>query len=208
MCKYNKTIIINEERAIRFCVSDVLNKEGEEVLRYTIEEFFMHRGIKKSYKIRCGDTFDFEGWINTSLESRKSIDSLSYDFDKGHPLYTPLLHMLQDDEKVVINDSTQKKNTKNIEISKEEDKISIIFTNTINPENMTKKFYVSLDKGSTHSDKSSKNIKSRLNTFFKEAIDAMYLISIENYVVNAKDKESEKSKQYTKTMVTNPTEAA
>lgn len=194
-----KIILLDEEkRAINYCETEGYNPGRN---RHTIEEYFIDHGIKKMYKLNCGENYSFEGWINADIKTKQSIDSISFELDSTHPLYLPFQNMLQEDEKLIINDeNTPSENSKYTEICKKEDKIVLSFVNKLNQEDVTKKFLI-------HSGQDGK-ARQRIKDFFEELVKTMKQISKEDFEVRDKGPDSEEAKQFIKTVMPNSTEAA
>jgi len=200
---FNKTIIVNNNRIIKFYISEVYSiKYDDYIPKYIIEEYFIEKEeMYKSYRLSFDDKVTFTGWINAGLKEKESIKTLSFEFDSKHPLYSPLIHLLKRDKSLVINDDdTSKIRTKYMKISKNEEKISIDFKNNKKNDNTQDKFQITF-KSITPNKKKYIDTKERLRILFKELINQMYQISIEEYLLNTIGIEDENVKIYMKTMI-------
>lgn len=200
---FDKTIIINSDRIIKFHISEVYSTKYDEYIpKYVIEEYFIEKEeMHKSYRLSFDDKVTLTGWINASLKERENIKKLSFDFDPKHPLYSPLIHLLKKDKSLVINDDdTSKIRTKYMKISKNEQNISLVFINNKKNDSEQDKFQVAF-KSITPNKKKYIDTKKRLRIFFKESINQMYQISIEEYLLNEIGIEDENVKVYMKTMI-------
>ena len=100
MIEYKKTIKINDDRILKFYISD-----GYAQPMYTIMEGFIENDeIKKTYNLSQWDDYGFTAWINNI---DKDIKTISYEFDINHPLYIPLIHLLNYDEELIIDDDDE-----------------------------------------------------------------------------------------------------
>ena len=193
MCTYKKMIKINNDRILNFYISEVYSEKlGEYYKKYSIEEHFIEKDeIYKSYKLNRGDEYSFNGWINAKPQEKKKMEEVSFDFDINHPIYTPLLHMLGYNEKIIVRDGINpKRKNKFVLISKEEDKIKLSFINKYKKANIENKFDITVIEE-----------KTILRTFFKELIEQMYQISIEEYLLKTIGPKDEKVKVYMKAML-------
>ena len=83
------------------------------------EEVFENKSINKSYEIIWKDNYMF------CARSNEVNDSVSFTFNIDHPLFFPLLHLLDDSKKVIISDENNK--NKFLEISRDDNNISMSF---------------------------------------------------------------------------------
>ena len=203
MVTFEKTIKVSNERIIKFYISDGLST------KYSIEEFFIEDDeMHKSYRLSCNDDYNFAGWINAGLKDKEEMETLSYDFEPSHPLYGPLNHLLRDQNQIILDDDhTEEDNKKILLIAKDEDRITLDFINHLEKDDVQNKFSVT-SKGliSDPNTKADYDKKERLLLFFKESINQMYQISIEEYLLNEKGIEDENTKIFVKTMIPNKVE--
>lgn len=154
----------------------------------TIMEIFLNE--EKHYRLCRWDDYAFVGWSNEG----KEINKLSFEFDKSHPLYIPLLHLINYDEELIIDDDdTYEMNKKYLLIHKDEDIIKMKFINNLNAnELLAEKFRVfikniGLDCRSKI-DCQYKDTKERLFYFFKETREIItndyHQMTIEEYTIN------------------------
>ena len=198
MVIFEKTIKLSDERIIKFYISEGLST------RYSIEEYFIENDeMHKDYRLSVDDHYSFIGWINASLPTKEEMETLSYDFEPNHPLYAPLNHLLRDDKQLIIDDDhTIGDNKKVLLLSKDEDRITMDFINHLAKDDVQSKFSI-FSRGiiSDPKTKATPEIKERLRLFFNEAINQMYQISIEEYLLNEKGIEDEDVKVFMKTMI-------
>ena len=145
--------------------------------------------------------------FNSYVDSYDTSSIVSYEFDKNHPLFLALFHLLNYDEELLIDDDgTIEEEKKYLLIKKIKDKIYILFVNKLeNNEFLSKKFNVFVKNilydGRSKVDIKSKDTKIRLNNFFNEVyedlINEYHQISIEEYLLNNSDKkEYQQIKKY------------
>lgn len=196
MIEYKKTIKINDDRILKFYISD-----GYAQPMYTIMEGFIENDeIKKTYNLSQWDDYGFTAWINNI---DKDIKTISYEFDINHPLYIPLIHLLNYDEELIIDDDdTYELNKKCMRIYKKKDKILVDFINKLEDNNYystSEKFHVFIKNivtdGRSKIDCQYKDTKERLSVFFNEVYDIFtkdhQQISIEEYLLkNNQDEEA------------------
>lgn len=196
-----KKISVNQNRIIEYTISDGYTQI------HTISEIFIENGkLIKQYRLSRWDDYGFSGWINTNTDSISNVNSLSYDFEIGHPLYIPLFHLLRDDEQLIIDDDeTSEINKKYILISKLKDKINLTFINGLEKTDAINKFYIFIKNigpdGRSKIDCSYKDTKERLYLFFQEAYtqfnEEVHQITIEEYLLkNSKKFGNEEYKKY------------
>ena len=193
MDSYERTVMVGENRIINYTISDGY------VPMHTIREDFIEKGkIIKNYKLCRWDDYGFTGWINNDANNQESINLVSYKFDINHPFYIPLLHLLQGDEHLIIDDDqTQELNKKYMMITKEEDNIVITFANNLESNSTINRFYVFIKNigpdARSKIDCFYKDTKERLDSFFKEIYELVteeyHQITIEEYLLK-------KSKSY------------
>ena len=201
MIEYKKTIKINDDRILKFYISD-----GYAQPMYTIMEGFIENDeIKKTYNLSQWDDYGFTAWINNI---DKDIKTISYEFDINHPLYIPLIHLLNYDEELIIDDDdTNELNKKCMRIYNKKDKILVDFINKLEDNNYystSEKFHVFIKNivtdGRSKIDCQYKDTKERLFIFFKEVYDIFtkdhQQISIEEYLL--KNNQDEEAKVFKK----------
>lgn len=186
---------IGNDRILRYSKSDYYPYTS------TIMELFSNE--EKHYRLCRWDDYGFVGWSNDG----KKINKLSFEFDNNHPLYIPLLHLINYDEELIIDDDdTYEMNKKYLLIHKEEDKIKMEFINNLNAnELLAEKFRVFIKNIGidcrSKIDCQYKDTKERLFYFFKEVIkdfnDEYHQMTIEEYIINNNPKvETKELKKY------------
>lgn len=198
MVTFEKTIKVSNERIIKYYISDGLST------RYSIEEYFIKDDeMHKDYRLSIDDHYHFIGWINANLPAKEEMETLSYDFEPSHPLYAPLNHLLREESQLIIDDDhTIGDNKKVLLVSRDEDRITLDFINHLEKDDVQNKFSI-FSRGIISDPKTKANFetKERLLLFFKEAINQMYQISIEEYLLKEKGIEDEDAKIFMKTMM-------
>lgn len=188
MKKYEKTIRINDDRILKYNISDGFAKD-----EYTIMEGFIKDDeIEKTYNLSQWDDYGFTAWIN---DMDSNIKHISYEFDDNHPLFMPLIHLLNyDDELTIDDDDTRELNKKYMKIYKKDKKIIMEYTNILESENYyssSEKFHVFIKNivtdGRSKIDCQYRDTKMRLSIFFNEVYDVFtndhQQISIEEYLL-------------------------
>lgn len=161
-----KEITIDENRILKYTVTTGYVKPTY----YIIEGFLENGELKKTYSLSQTDDYHFTGW----LDDDKGINALSFEFDKNHPLYFPLLNLLNNDNELIIDDDdTREYNLNYLSINKRNDKIYINFIDNKNDDYSIDKFKVFikniLTDGRSKIDQQYKDTKIRLNDFFRQA---------------------------------------
>ena len=187
---FEKRIQINKNRILIYRIS-----KGYAKPTYTIEEGFIeNREVIKTYSLSQWDDYGFNGWIYND----KEINSISFNFDKNHPLYFPLFHLLNyDDELLIDDDATRENNKIYIRLYREKDIIYMDFIDELNEDNRIDKFYVFIKNitkdGRSKMDQENKDTKIRLFEFFNEVHNTLLMdnhqISMEEYLLENMKKE-------------------
>ena len=174
-----KRIKINKDRLIILSVDNSIIS--------ICEYFAKDNSLLKTYNLSCYDDFGFNAF------TCDDCDKVSFDFDINHPLYFPLLHFLEKDDKVIIDDDhTRNLNENFLKVYKNDDKISMSFVNSDNKN--FDKFNVFVNSivpdCSSKIDYQGLDTKERLNVFFEEAINALldqnHQITMEEYMTKKK----------------------
>lgn len=168
---------VNENRFL------VFQKEDDDSLTATTtigEYFFEEEKIKKYYKIIKWYDYGFKSWtsddnIYSDNSNDDTINTISFEFDINHPLYINLLHLLNYDTKLIIDDDWFETGDLEhyVSIRRKKNKIFVDFIDNTNyKKNLTipRRFLVFIknimpDVRSKMNDKT----KVRLADFFKEA---------------------------------------
>ena len=202
MNELEKRIKINENRILIYQIS-----KGYAKPTYTITDGFLENGdIQKTYSLSQWDDYGLNAWIIDN----NGVNKVSFEFNLEHPLYIPLLHLLNyDDELIIDDDDTVENNIKYINIYKKNNLIFIDFIDNINYNgqiNLTEKFNIFIKNigfdGRSKIDQLHLDTKKRLYIFFNEIYDRLIKIynqiSIEEYLINNKLLTKEESKKYIK----------
>lgn len=192
--EFDKTKRVNKNRTISYNVSN-----GYVPMQTIKEDIFEDGEFKKNYRLNRWDDYGFVGWSN----DKKDINKLSFEFDKDHPLYIPLLHLINFDEEILIDDDdTYEINKKYLLIHKEEDKIIMDFINKLSTELEYEKFRVFIKNvGIDCRSKIDVDTKDRLYCFFKESYEELtntyHQETIEEYTIkNNPEIETKELKKY------------
>ena len=182
-----KVIKVNDNRIIRYNISDGY------IPIHTIREDFLENGkLIKNYQFSRWDDYGFKGYVSLNFEDFIKINQINYDFDINHPFYIPLLHLLNGEKELIIDDDeTYELNKKYMKIYKEEEKIIIKFIYELEDEYVLEKFYVFIKNIGpdirSKIDCLNKDTKERLYLFYEDIykifIEEYHQITIEEYLL-------------------------
>ena len=187
-----KRIQIDDNRILIFSIT-----EGYAKPTYTITEGFLENGdVKKSYSLSQWDDYGLNAWINND----EDVSQVSFEFDMNHPLFVPLLHLLNYDEELIIDDDdTREENKKYLSIKRDSDRIVINFIDTLDLDYSTfsERFHVFIKNifsdGRSKIDQNYKDTKRRLYVFFNEAMESImkeyHQMNMEEYLIKDFPKE-------------------
>ncbi len=150
----------------------------DRVLRYRlinnfpiIEELFFENGeLEKNYTLNRTQDYCFDAMTFADDD----VNELSFEYDENHPLYLPLLHLLNNEEKLIIDDDyTREEYQKYLIICKDDNKIILSFINNSN------RISISIDKFNiviiniirdlrSKIDQKNMDTKEKLTEFFRE----------------------------------------
>ena len=185
MKQLEKRMQIDDNRILIFNVS-----EGYAKPTITMMEGFLKNGdLIKTYSLSQWDDYGLNGWVNND----EDLDKISFEFDKSHPLFLPLFHLLDyDDELLIDDDDSQEDNKKYLLVHRKEDKIYMDFIDELGYSFYTgERFHVFIKNilfdGRSKIDRDQKDTKERLLTFFNEAYDEImgkyHQIDFEEYLL-------------------------
>lgn len=149
----------------------------DRVLRYrfinnfpVIEELFFENGeLEKNYTLNRTQDYCFEAMTFADDD----VNELSFEYDENHPLYLPLLHLLNNEEKLIIDDDyTREEYQKYLIISKDDNKIILSFINNSKRVDFDKFNIVIINiirDLRSKIDQKNMDTKERLTEFFREA---------------------------------------
>lgn len=206
MVVFDKMIKESNGRIIKFNIY-MFEKNQLEPPVYSIEEYFIENDeISKSYRMCKNGGYHFSGWFNDSAAAKEQIQSVTYDFNIEHPLYEPLLHLLGNDDTLVIDDEkTTEIVKKYMMLCKSNDKISLFFINNLKSDNIEKKFDIAIKKTSydytSKTDNLDSDIKNRIENFFIEVADILTDDKDHMPIINNNQEEEEKI--YIKALISN-----
>lgn len=163
----------------------------------TIQEYVLKDGKPiKNYSLSKYDDYGFNGHIYIKENDTYILDkvnSLSFDFSIDHPLYIPLLNLLNGDDELIIDDDyTNNLNKKYMIIKRKHDKIYLCFVNSLEEDELIYKFFVFIKNimfdSRSKIDYMNKDTKDRLYLFFEE-IDEVFKgeyhqLTLLEYLVN------------------------
>ena len=153
------------------------------------------------------DDYSFKSWYDINYEEYIVLNSELHTFEKSHPLYLPLLHLLNGEKELIIDDDEiSEVNKKYMRIYTNKDKINIDFINKLENNHALDKFSIFIKNISfdlrSKIDCLEKDTKERLYFFFQEVyekiIEENHQISIEEYLINNNLLNKEESKKYVK----------
>lgn len=175
--------------------------ENDRIISYSIDNYYPHthaikeifldknENVMKNYRLLRWDDYAFVGFSNDGNE----INKLSFEFNKDHPFYIPLLHLINYDEELIIDDDdTEEMNEKYLLIRRQEDKIIMDFINNLNDNKLlSEKFRVFIKNIGfdcrSKIDCHDNDIKTRLFLFYKEVYERLYndyhQMTIEEYTI-------------------------
>jgi hypothetical protein len=200
MEELNKEIKISDKKIIRYEI-----RSGYVPIQ-TVTYANLENGIK---------TISFSRWDDYCFRSYHEMDFKDYDnskreehvFEKDNPLYIPLLHLLDgEDELIIDDDETSEMNKKYMRICKEEEKIIVVFINELGKDTDLEKFNIFIKNIDfdlrSKIDCLRKDTKDRLYFFFQEVHEKMieddHQISMDEYLLNNNLLTNEESKKYVK----------
>lgn len=159
--------------------------------------------------VKSGD-YCFNSSISCSfdeyIKSRKQVHT----FDKNHPLFIPLLHLLDGEEELIIDDDdTYELNEKYVKIYRNDKNINIDFINNLIKDDSIEKFNIFIKNIGfdlrSKIDCQNKDTKERLSLFFKEVYlrinEEYHQITLEEYLIDKGLLTKSESKKYVKKIV-------
>ena len=201
MGKFSKRIKLNENHSIQYEITE----DGYIPLHTII--ILDSNDYQKVIKFSRWDDYSFYSWNNIKNNDYDKLKKESYSFDKNHPLYVPLLNLLNGEEELIIDDdATAELNQKYMKIYHKKDKINISFVNELKNDQDIEKFNIFIKNiardGRSKIDYFEKDTKERLHFFFQEVLSIFkeehHQISIEEFLVQHNDLSLEESKKYVK----------
>ena len=160
-------------------------------------------------------TINFSRWDDYSFVSYQAKDFKDYDktnsekhvINKKNPLYIPLLHLLNgEDELIIDDDDTSEMNKKYMKVYIEEDNIAVEFINELGNNFDIEKFNIFIKNIyfdlRSKIDSLKKDTKERLYFFFDEVFELFreenHQISMEEYLLDNNLLTKEESKKFVK----------
>lgn len=128
-----KRIELENNRVILFSV------RAQHPFRIQIHEGFLNDNneILKDYILLMGDDYSFGGYTKDDI-----VKEISFEFPDAHPLYIPLIHLLNGKKELIIDDDdTLEIKKKYLRIS-QDDGLKIEFVNDLSNENGYERFNI------------------------------------------------------------------
>lgn len=203
MRKFSKEIKVNDYSRIRYDINDGY------IPMHTII-LFDEKDYKKTISFSVWDDYNFRYWSdNKDYDEYKNTKSELYIFKKENPLYIPLLHLLNGEKELIIDDDdTAELNKKYMKVFLDNDNIGINFINELSKDDETsmERFSVFIKNIGfdlrSKIDCQRKDTKERLHFFFKETYklfnEEYHQTTIEEYLINNNLLTREESKKYVK----------
>lgn len=176
---YRSNIDINDNRKLSYAVIQ------EFLCDYHIDEsFYNGQELEKNYSFHRSSDYAFNAIFFAGDDSK--LKTLSFSFDVDHPLYVPLLHLIDyDGELIIDDDDTREENKKYLKIYKKGDIIFLDFYNLLENDRSFERFNVFIKNitfdGRSKVDHQNKDTRKRLNEFYSEAFDRQ--ITLEQWCV-------------------------
>ena len=167
MEKYEKQV--NDKRKLVYTV----DKEGLSCMS-TISEMFLDENNRMKLDLSRWDDYGFDVW----LENEDKVNKVSFEYDIDHPLFFPLMHLINYDEEILIDDDdTYEYNKKYMLIHRVDNKVNIDFVNNLNKPFEFRKFSVFIkniaEDGRSKLTDNPIDVKTRLWLFYKEVSKIM-----------------------------------
>lgn len=187
----NITIKINEYESISL---DAIN---DSFLPIKTIEVTNEKDITHTMTMAISEDYCFLSRYNVTFKEMRKMKKQTHTIENTHLLYIPLLHLLNGDEELIIDDDfTDEINERYLRIYKDNDNINIDFINEIENDRSFERFCVNIKNVEpdirSKIDCLGKDTKKRLKCFFDEAIN---LIETKNNQISAEEKVYRKKKQ-------------
>ena len=197
---YTKEIRISDNEVIRFQQRDSYNTID------TITYANLEDGIKTLQFFRWDD-YGINSYTKMDFEDYKKATKESHVIRKNNPLYIPLLHLLNGNKELIIDDdSTEELNQKYMKIYLDGENINVDFIYNVTKDHDIEKFNIFI-KNVTYDlrskiDCQGLDTKERLYFFFKEMIERFreedHQMTTEEYMLENGGLDLEESKKYVK----------
>jgi len=198
MEKEIKKIIVSDKRMLEYIICDYYP------YMHIINEYFHdNEKLIKRYGLARWDDYGFQAWTPDRDEKQEVL----FEFDIEHPLYIPLLHLINYDEELLIDDDLiEEINKRYLAIYKKEDKVYLQFIDKSSIEYDLDKFHVFIKNIGfdlrSKIDCEDKDTKERLYYFFKEInnyfSEDYHQITLEEYYLNKYPNDINELKKYVK----------
>jgi hypothetical protein len=166
----------------------------------------LENGIK-TITLSRWDDYSFVSYQQMKFEDYDGLKREKHIINKSNPLYIPLLHLLNGEEELIIDDDdTSEINKKYMKVYTEDDNINVEFINELGNSFDIEKFNVFIKNIffdlRSKIDSFRKDTKERLYFFFDEVLELFmeenHQISIEEYLLDNGLLTKEESKKYVK----------
>ena len=205
MIEYNKKIKLDDYKSLSYSINSGYVQIHTITALDTKDNAYI-------IKLSRWDDYTFTSWYDVSFEEYEKLNKQTHKFEKEHPLYIPLLHLLNgEDELIIDDDETSEMNKKYMRIYYDKEDINIDFINNLEEDTSLEKFNVFIKNIGfdlrSKIDCLEKDTKERLFFFFKEVYARMleeeHQIMIEEYLISNNLLTKEESKKYVKKLILN-----
>lgn len=168
------------------------------------------KDIKKNIRFSRWDDYSFKSWYSMKYEDYELLKNELHIFEKNHLLYLPLLHLLNGEKELIIDDDEVKElNEKYMKIFFDGENINIDFVNNLDKNPFFDRFSVFIKNIGfdirSKIDCLELDTKERLYFFFNEVLDLFkeeyHQMTIEEYLLNNNQLSLEESKKYVKKLI-------
>ena len=182
---FNKEIIINDKKKVKYDVCEGYTPT------HIITDVDLTNNVK-TLKIMKYDDYAIKSWNDISFEEYQKAKNELHIFEKNHPLYIPLLHLLDGKRNLIIDDDdTYEVNKKFLKVFYNKKYIGIDFINELEEDDSFDKFSVFIKNIGfdlrSKIDCGDKDTKERLYMFFNEVYNLFseeyHQMTIEEYLL-------------------------
>lgn len=183
-------------------------KDGRLLEYYFNDEFVPTTSITEKYlndiplerELSFKKDKDYSFTAFDCYEGHKGNEDILFEYDIKHPFYIPLLHLLNGDKELIINDDhTNLDNAKYMKISNKDGVINILIHNDYaKQQSATARFRIFIKNiryyGRSKLDRDNTDVKDRLSIFFNELesviLEEYHQITIEEYMLEKENIEN------------------
>ena len=198
MKEFSKEIKVNSNEKVRYDYIDGISITA-------INE----KDCPNDIKFCRSDDYYFDSWYDIDDEEYYTKKRQLHTFERNHSLYIPLLHLLNGEKELIIDDDdTYELNKKYMRIFLDGDNINIEFIYNLDENLAFNKFCVSIKNIGfdlrSKVDDLGLDTKKRLYLFFNEIgnifSEEYHQITLEEYLLNNNSLSLEESKKYVKSL--------